>query len=330
MAIPRSLADREQGKFIEVQTTLPAIRPGDVFAKKIVDEQNSVLTFIGESVDPDALTSEAKWRISRITTSGTQTTTEYAGTGLDDFTQVWDDRASAFPAPSFDNEYSTAFDGINDRVDFGDIFTGFDVANQFSMSCWVKVDNLASRHCVFSKTSNDSNVYGYSLQIVNPTGKIFVQMRVPGGLRAYTTTGAVTASTWYHIVMTYNGGNNINGVLVYIDSVVEAAPASGSLPASWLNGDDFLIGTRNATTFPFSGNIDEFTVWDKQLAQSEVNALYNSGSPPDPTSLSFESNLVSYWKMGDGDNSTTIFDNRGSNDGTLTAFSGSPYEMDVP
>ena len=57
-----------------------------------IDDVSSSLTYIGEAA-VGALDSEPKWRISRITVSGTETKIRYAG-GETTWNSVWNDRAS--------------------------------------------------------------------------------------------------------------------------------------------------------------------------------------------------------------------------------------------
>lgn len=57
-----------------------------------IDDVSSSLTYIGEAA-VGVLDSEPKWRISRITTVGTETKIRYAG-GETNWNSVWDDRAS--------------------------------------------------------------------------------------------------------------------------------------------------------------------------------------------------------------------------------------------
>ena len=67
---------------------------------------------------------------------------------------------------------------------------------------------------------------------------------------------------------------------------------------------------------PFQGNIAEVAVFDSELSASDVTALYNSGLPKD---LASESGLVSYYRMGDGeDKYPNILDYKGTNHGTMT------------
>lgn len=256
--------------------------------------------------------------------SGSTLTGTYKETDI--WTQVMED-ATKGAATTFDNAVSTNFDGINDYINCGNTHL-YDAADAFSVSFWVKPQNVAAQRALFSKTTNDTNVYGYVLYH-NSSGDLFLQMRASGTLRSYTFTGStLTASTWQMVTLTYAGASNINGARVYVNTTVGPTPSSGSLN-SWLLGQNFTIGARS-TSFNFSGNMDEVTVWNKSLSSTEVTELYNNGVPLNPTEHSAASNLQSWYRLGDGDIFPIVTDNQGSADGTMTNMDSGDFENDVP
>lgn len=291
-----------------------------------VDEQTSTFAFVG--VAPyGALDSEAKWKVARIYRQGTLYNIEFAVGGL--FNQIWNNRATIFPGVSILNSYSVNFDGVNDFVDFGDNYT-FEHSQAFSISFWVKPNNIAATRCLISKCSNDANVYGYNLQHLITTGRIQIQMRSSGGtFPIHSFTSALTPGIWQHVVFTYSGNSNISGARCYVDSVIGDTPASSALTGTFANTASFVVGARN-TAFPFSGNIDEVSVWNKALSQAEVTEIYNSGQPGELLNHSAIANLQSWWRMGDDDTYPTILDNKGSINGTMTNMTSADIEADVP
>ena len=295
--------------------------------KKIVDVQNSILTFIGYTKDSDTTTDEAKWQIQRQVTQGGVTTTIFADDGK--YTQVWDDRESLFPAVPFDNPASLLFSGSSDYIDCGDNYT-FGPATAFSWSFWMKAQNFSAQRAMIAKTSHDANVYGYSLQH-NSSGKLFAQMRAPSTLRNLTYSTVMSAGTWYHICFTYAGGSNVNGMLAYIDGVVEPTPSSASLNA-WTTTDPLTFGARSTSTFFFSGNLNNISVWDKALSSAEVSEIYNSGQPADLSEHSAVANLQSWWLLNTSANFPTEVDQQvAAVDGTLMNMSAGDYDTgDVP
>ena len=298
---------------------------GGVVYNEIVEVVNSLTSFRGLTIGAITDTNLAQWQISRTLVSGGTTQTEYSNSGA--FDQIWDDRVSLFPAPVLSNPASWLLDGVSKHISFGDNYT-FGPAIAFSWSLWVKAQSVSAQRAFFSKTSQDANVFGYSLQH-NSSGKIFLQVRASGTLRSFTGSTILSAATWYHIALTYAGGSNMNGFKIYINGVPESTPSSQSLNA-WTVTDPLQIG-RRGTGFNFSGNVNQGTVWSKELTSSEVTELYNAGSPNDPNTTSMSASLLSYWPLNDSSSFPTELDNKASVNGTYTNMSASDLVVgDVP
>lgn len=293
-----------------------------------VDTVSSQETIYGLSLDLTASTSDAKWLIWREINNG-EIQVQWAkksGTPTADYVHVWDDRATLFDPVPFGNPNSLVFDGTDEYIDLGDNYT-FNQSTAFSWSFWVKIQNTAAQRCFISKTSQDANVYGYSFQH-NNAGKLFAQVRASGNLRAHTYSTVLSPLTWYHICFTFDGGANMNGLKAYINAAVEPAPASAALSA-WTVTDPLIFGARG-TGFRYSGNMNNVTVWNKELSSSEVTELYNSGSPQDPNTTSMSANLLSWWKLSVNDNFPTEVDQESTVNGTLVNMESTDYSGDVP
>jgi hypothetical protein len=75
---------------------------------------------------------------------------------------------------------------------------------------------------------------------------------------------------------------------------------------------------NGTATRVFTGLADDCFVYDDLLTAGEVTTLYNSGDPPDLTSV-LPANLIGYWLMGDGDTFPTLLDSgSGGNNLTMT------------
>lgn len=227
----------------------------------------------------------------------------------------------------FSNTKSLLFDGIDEKVVFGNKFL-YDRSNQWSFSIWIKPDNTAAQYTIYSKVTNDGNVYGWGFYQL-ATAKIRAQVRTASSLTLHDGSLSVNVGAWNHIVITYNGGSNLNGLKIYVNGVLDTIPASATLAGTLLLGQDAMIAARN-TTWYYPGRMDEMTVWNKELTTLEVSELYNSGDPTYPPEHSASANLVNWYKLGDGDTFPTITDNVGSDDGTMTNMEAGDIITDVP
>ena len=138
-----------------------------------------------------------------------------------------------------------------------------------------------------------------------------------GGL--YSGGNMYTQNTWHHIVWTMDdSGNSGNGEqLVYLDGSLvtmctypgcqsgtgnsagsattdpQGKTASLILESTFLGGHNHYNSSAN---YPFEGNIDEFSSWNKVMTASEVTALYN-GTPHDAINVAgglTDDNLINY------------------------------------
>jgi len=87
-----------------------------------------------------------------------------------------------------------------------------------------------------------------------------------------STSGALTAGAWHHIVLTRSGTN----LVIYIDT------NSTSFTSLYSGGVAPIpaIGSNSTHTanYSFGGNIDEVGIWSRALTSTEVSELYNGGA----------------------------------------------------
>lgn len=225
------------------------------------------------------------------------------------------------------NNFSLAFNGVDQYVNFGDVFK-FQTNTPFSVAMWVKPDSLSVEQYLYSKLEVASPNRGYTLHHDN-TGQFRVFMRSSDHYRLITYGVSLTNSVWQHIVFTYDGLQVTNGTKIYKDTATNSPSSTNAAVTGIFDySQNFTVGSRN-TIGMFHGNIDELTVWDKALDQTEVDELYNLAQFKDPTTHSASASLLSWYRMGDNDIFPTISDNEGSNDGTMINMTTGNFDEDV-
>jgi len=250
------------------------------------------------------------------------------------------------------NEYSTTFDGINEYISMNTTLN-IERTQPFSMSIWVKTTLSATGHLI-GKIRNSSASTGYAL-LIDSDGKPYFDLTssesISNYLRIGTTSATVNDGSWHHLVVTYDGSSDVSGVNLYIDNakIVTLTTYQNTLSSTTLNTGKFSIGRRilNPTNnYPYTGNLDEASIWNKELSSSEINNIYNSNTPNNLTTLSFSENLLGWWRMGDNDTHPTLTDNRqinkktsifptigdlsNENDGTMTGMNIIDIKLDSP
>ena len=171
-------------------------------------------------------------------------------------------------------------DGSADYIIAADS-ASFDTAG-ISLSAWVNLDAVDREHFVFSR---DSGVEGdrYFLSYIGSNNKLRCYTWNAGN-SAVTFDGSNTlsASTWYHITMTYTSGMT----KVYLNGVVDGSTATqtGSLKTG---NEPLYLGVQNyAGTFYsyLDGKLDDLRYFNRVLTVDEISLIYNSGNGTEASS----------------------------------------------
>jgi len=187
---------------------------------------------------------------------------------------------------SFDGSDDYAFVSNHSSLQFG---TG-----DFSVSVWCKVDAIGATQQIFCKRGGDGN---YEIQ-VNSAGKLSAW--APGGFSGSTV---LEANAWYNVTLTRVSGTSY----LYLNGVLEAS-AGNSGNQNSTNG--LSIGRDTYGGESYSGDIDEFAIWNSGLSTAEALALYNGNTSlnlmTNSGNYGSSSNLVLYLRMNDGSGNAAV------------------------
>lgn len=109
---------------------------------------------------------------------------------------------------------------------------------------------------------SNKNLYIQGVQLyINGTTLYYGYDSIPGAI-----TGAITANSWYHIVITHSS----TGRKLYINKSLK-----GSSTNVGQNNILSLIGEyyQGYGTWYLNGKVDDFKVFNKELSQEEINSL---------------------------------------------------------
>lgn len=234
--------------------------------------------------------------------------------------------------------WSVYFDGTNDYITIPDqsyySFGNGTTDSAFSVGLWVKI-NSTSNSIFLSKQTDASNGREYTVAY-NGTKVEFalVDQSTSGAIYAQSTASALTVGTWHHVLVTYDGEGSETGIKIYVDAVQDNPTQAvfGSYTAMEAGSANMFIGSQTFGSFELEGRISQLSMWSSELTATEVSALYNAGTPVDPTvnggDYVSSGNLVGSWDM-ENTGTTTVTDNSAnSNNGTLT--NGAAFDADVP
>ena len=260
-------------------------------------------------------------------------------------------------ASRFANEYSLAFDGVDDIL-----ITTKDSSimptDNLTIGCWINPSTWAFPGnsqvyypfgCVKSGGWGIFFVNNYNGTITTFSSIIRVS-DTGGGSAGYLQPSAGTgfsstlrALTGFHyIALTYDKTTGVCSLsLDGVEKATLSAAAGADIVYSASNinlmfGADAQTDTTGHNFF--GGNIDEGSVWNTALTSAELLAVYNGGVPIDLSSNAGDyvssSNLQGWWRNGDTEGTgvyPTIEDySTNSNDGTMTNMDSSDIVTVVP
>jgi hypothetical protein len=229
------------------------------------------------------------------------------------------------------SEASGYYDGTPTNVEFGvggkinygarfnatssNINIGGNVVNsltKLSVSMWVYWDGTTnSNDDYFIALGKASSGKIFSADITNSTGIIGFY----DGASVLNSTGAVSANTWTHIVLTADA----TVLKMYLNGSLDSTHTISSLNFDSSGNAGFIGSWITGTDYEFDGSIDQVRLFSKALNSTEVSTLYaETACVYDSTTgdnyfplADGSSDAVAYYKL---DNSAE--DSVGTNDGT--------------
>jgi hypothetical protein len=243
---------------------------------------------------------------------------------------------------SLTNDYSTQFLTADQSiVDLG-TNAAHNITDKLSISFWTKGTSNGAVQAFYSRW--DASTDDRQILIFTENTSPFTKMRVlvssdglgGGGVRKdYTTSIPVLDGNWHFITVTFDSGD----LKIYIDGAEDTAVTKTSDPAfttiNPVTNNEGQIGAYLTPAYNYLGfcnaKIDELAIWDSAvLTPTDVSGLYDGGGITDLNSYSGSANLVSWYRMGDGDTFPIITDQKGVQSGTMVNMISNNFVTDAP
>jgi len=222
---------------------------------------------------------------------------------------------------------SIALDGVDDYVDCSNPSNlNFERTDSFSISVWFKKPSSSVAQFIIGKNQHAVPRSGYF--VFTSGNLVYFRLTTSGGNNIQIRHDSThNIDVWEHYVFTYDGSSSSSGLNIYQNETLltNVTRSGANLTQTIQTSFPFTIGAREGLGLFFDGKIDEASVFNSELSQSDITTIYNGGAPNDISSLS----PISWWRCGDGDTSPTETDNgSGGNDGTMKNFT--TFSTDVP
>jgi len=228
----------------------------------------------------------------------------------------------------YSNEYSMYFDGVNEYLEGASVpLLGTAGTGDFSISFWIKPKSaMSSTQRLWSFGAGGSQ---FQTQLYITSSQL---MQFQGPWSDGSTPINLTQDTWQHIVYRVNRASTSNNVGFVSNGSQVNNKNQDTSGITFDQSGSFYIG-RNAGSYGYDGNLDEFALWNKYLTDAECLEIYNGGKGIDLTTVAAAANLQHWWRMGDPTGQAqypTIPDQVGGINLTMSNMDAANIETDVP
>jgi len=159
----------------------------------------------------------------------------------------------------------------------------FNFTGDFSVSGWINQSSTPLYHMIMGNQNSTGGSSGYSGWIVwvfNNKLTFDVYDNTTGAASGrWQTTSTLATNTWIHFTVTKKPNQ---AAKIYLNGSINGGLISGSNTAnvSYLPTTYSVIGVNKYSSIDgyWNGKIDGLSVWQKELTQSEITEIYNSGN----------------------------------------------------
>jgi hypothetical protein len=158
-----------------------------------------------------------------------------------------------------------------------------------TIAAWINAEKTGNHHAIFNARASDST------WLVHPElrseGNFRWLLRANGGATIFDIrAGAAKYDEWIHFAGTYSVDSGL-GILYINGKEVQKAPGKQKIAGDW--GLGARVGYNIDNARPFTGLMDDLSIWKKALTQDEIKDLMENG--PKKMSVSAKGKLSTTW-----------------------------------
>lgn len=190
--------------------------------------------------------------------------------------------------PAYSNivgEGSIIFDGVDDYIDFGDN-DEFTFSNGFTLELWVKFNQLKSQNFISKTPVGITNLSRgefslYMLKVsTEPIANIYGVCSDDGNGYIYSFfQDTFNTDDYYHLVMSYDGSNNQNGIDIYLNNNKKTlSRLQGGVFNSIKNTSNSLTIGRNYPYLNnfFNGNMSICRIYNYKMTDQQISDNFSA------------------------------------------------------
>jgi len=173
------------------------------------------------------------------------------------------------------------YDGTDDTLYFGkDLNSYLTLDKPFSFCAWFNTDETGTNQSILAN-SEDNGISGGTERYrgtqmrITTSNKIRIILTQNASFWYYKDSTAISTSTWYFAVATYDGSDSLAGVNLYMNGALDNDSSGQNAPSSITSNDLLRIGNVDGDTQDFNGKIGPCMIYNRELTAAEVLTNYN-------------------------------------------------------
>ncbi len=208
------------------------------------------------------------------------------------------------------NNFSMSFDGVNDYLQTGGVFSALDGLQKMTLSVWVKPSILDFRHIISipSIPGNNNNLIRLTTR---GSGELWWNVQI-SSYNAIETTPALNLNQWNHIGLVFDSTQavTLDRVKIFVNNtrsnITINMPLNKTIGTA--TGGIFIGENAGGLSYlkNFAGEMDEVAIFDKALTADQIKFdLYQPSLPlgnNKTADIANNTNLptpVAWYRMGD-------------------------------
>ena len=158
------------------------------------------------------------------------------------------------------------FDGSDDYISLGS-GASINITGALSIEAWVYIDSVTGEPSII-----DIDGLKYGFTAYTSAGDIWFYIH-DGGNNAHASCGT---GAWHHVVGTWDGTKDANGMKLYIDGTLVAQHTS-TYDTTAVSGNTLQLGRRLTANY-FDGKIDEVRISNVARSVAWIKASYHAAA----------------------------------------------------
>jgi len=226
------------------------------------------------------------------------------------------------------SQKSFNFDGVDDHFRLGASLISLGLTPIISISIWAKMAGaFAGNKALITNDQSGGSLRNWTLFLTYNQLK-FQVWNTDGSFNFVTdpTSLRIQDGNWHHILATFDGTTNADGIKLWVDGVVVQTGTATSTGIRTSGASTFIGGAGwNGLSWNWDGNLDEVSTWSEVKVPNDVRDSVTAI----PIDLSGKSGLHSWTRMGDKGVWTILWTLPDESENNYEAFSQNMVETDL-